>query len=133
VIVVDSNILAYLYLPTDFTSQAEQLLIREPVWAAPMLWRSELRNVLAGYLRKNLLTLEQACDIQTEAETLLVGAEYDVPSLDVLRLVEISACSAYDCEFVALAKRLGARLVTADKLILKDFPDISVSLPGAVA
>jgi predicted nucleic acid-binding protein len=133
VIVVDSNILAYLYLPTDFTSQAEQLLIKEPVWVAPVLWRSELRNVLAGYLRKGLLTLEQACDIQAEAETLLAGAEYDVPSLDVLRLVEISVCSAYDCEFVALAKRLNARLVTADKLIGKEFPEIAVSLPEAVA
>jgi predicted nucleic acid-binding protein len=103
VIVVDSNILAYLYLPSELSAQAEQLLAQEPHWAAPVLWRSELRNVLALYIRKEILTLEQAYAIQTEAEALLNGTEYEVPSLDVLRLVESSACSAYDCEFVALA------------------------------
>lgn len=131
-IVVDSNILAYLYIPTDLSDQAERLLAKQPNWAAPVLWRSELRNVLALYMRKNLLTIEQAYDIQTEAETLLAGAEYDVPSLEVLRLVASSECSAYDCEFVALAKRLGTKLVTADKKILKQFPKIAVSLAQAV-
>ena len=51
-IVVDSNILAYLYLPGEFTAAAEALLEREPEWAAPPLWRSEFRNLLAGYLRR---------------------------------------------------------------------------------
>lgn len=132
-IVVDSNILAYLYLPTEFSGQAEQLLGQEPQWVAPVLWRSELRNVLALYMRKNLLTLEQAYAIQTEAETLLAEGEYEVPSLDVLRLVESSDCSAYDCEFVALAKRLNIKLVTADKKILKGFPKIAMTLAEALA
>lgn len=131
-IVVDSNVLAYLYLPTSLSAQAEQLLAIDPDWAAPALWRSELRNVLALYLRKNLLTFEQAYDIQTEAEALLAGNEYDVPSLEVLRLVEQSTCSAYDCEFVALAKQLNTKLVTADKKIAKQFPKIAVPLAQAV-
>ncbi len=84
--------------------------------------------MLALYLRKEILTLEQAYDIQTEAENLLAGNEYDVPSLDVLRLIEASECSAYDCEFVALAKRQNTVLVTEDKKILKQFPEITVSL-----
>lgn len=131
-IVVDSNVLAYLYLPNSLSAQAEQLLAMEPDWAAPALWRSELRNVLALYLRKNLLTFEQAYDIQTEAEALLAGNEYDVPSLEILRLVEQSTCSAYDCEFVALAKQLNTTLVTADKKIAKQFPKIAVPLAQAV-
>lgn len=132
-IVVDTNILAYLYLPSEFSQQAEQLLEREPHWMAPLLWRSELRNVLALYLRRELLTLDQAYAVQTEAEALLADAEYEVPSLDVLKLVQESECSAYDCEFVALAKRFNAKLVTADKKILKEFPAIAISLPVALA
>ncbi|MEZ5538740.1 MAG: type II toxin-antitoxin system VapC family toxin [Pseudomonadales bacterium] len=132
-IVVDTNILAYLYLPTGFSEQAELLLLKQPKWIAPILWRSEFRNVLALYLRKEILTLEQAYDIQTEAETLLAGNEYDVPSLDVLRLIETSECSAYDCEFVALAKRNHTVLVTEDKKILKQFPKITMSLSEAVS
>ena len=132
-IVVDTNILAYLYLPTAFSEQAELLLLKQPKWTVPVLWRSEFRNVLALYLRKEILTLEQAYDIQTEAENLLAGNEYDVPSLDVLRLVEASECSAYDCEFVALAKRQNTVLVTEDKKILKQFPEITVSLTEFVS
>lgn len=132
-IVVDSNIVAYLYLPSELSAQAEQLLAKEPDWAAPTLWRSELRNVLALYLRKDLLSFEQAYAIQTEAEALLADAVYEVPSLDVLRLVESSDCSAYDCEFVALAKHLNIKLVTADRKILKEFPAIAMTLAQALA
>lgn len=124
-IVVDTHLLAYLYLSTELTPQAEPLLVKEPDWAAPMLWRSELRNVLALYLRRELLTLEQACAMQAEAE-------YDVSSLDVLRLVQSSDCSAYDCEFVALAKRLNVKLVTADKKIPKEFPGVAVTMAEAL-
>ena len=127
-IVVDTNILAYLYLPSELTGRAEQLLAREPQWAAPILWRSELRNVLALYLRKNMLTLEQAFAIQTEAEILLADNQFEVPSLDVLRLAQASGCSAYDCEFVVLARRLNTRLVTEDRKILAAFPGVAVSL-----
>lgn len=131
-IVVDTNIIAYLYLPSGLSPHAEQLLAQESHWAVPVLWRSELRNVLALYLRKGLLSFEQACAIQTEAEVLLADTEYQVPSLDVMRLVESSDCSAYDCEFVALAKYLGVKLVTADKKILKAFPGVAVTLVQAL-
>jgi len=128
VIVVDSNILAYLYLPGEFTAAAEALLEREPEWAAPPLWRSEFRNILAGYLRRNMLSFEQACSLQAEAESLLEGFEFDVPSRSVMELVRDSDCSAYDCEFVALAERLNAKLVTMDKKVLKAFPKRAFSL-----
>ena len=125
-IVVDTNILAYLYLPGEFTSAAEALLSREPEWAAPPLWRSEFRNILAGYVRRRMLTFEQACSLQAEAEALLDGFEFDVPSRDVLELVRDSDCSAYDCEFVVLANRLVTKLVTMDKKVLKAFPQRAV-------
>ncbi len=51
-------------------------LIREPEWVAPILWRSEFRNVLAPYLRKGMLRLEQALAIQDEMEALFQGREY---------------------------------------------------------
>ncbi|MFY9478445.1 MAG: type II toxin-antitoxin system VapC family toxin [Aquabacterium sp.] len=127
-IVVDSNILAYLYLPGEFTAAAEALLEQEPEWAAPPLWRSEFRNILAGYVRRKILSFEQACRLQAEAEALMAGFEFEVHSRDVLGLVRDSECSAYDCEFVALAERLDAKLVTMDKKVLKAFPTRAVSL-----
>lgn len=131
-IVVDSNVLVYLYLPAELTPHAEKLMGIDPEWAAPRLWRSEMRNVLGLYIRQKSITLEQAYRIQTSAEALLAEREFDVPSHDVLRLVSHSPCSAYDCEFVALAKRLGTRLVTADQKVLKAFPETAVSLTATV-
>ena len=58
----------------------------------------------------------------------MTGFEFEVHSRDVLGLVRDSECSAYDCEFVALAERLDAKLVTMDKKVLKAFPTRAVSL-----
>ena len=127
-IVVDSNVLAYLYLPGQHTRHAEALLERDPQWAAPLLWRSEFRNILAGYLRRETITFKQACSLQHEAEDLLADSEYAVDSDAVLKLVRDSDCSAYDCEFIALAIQLDARLVTADKKLLRAFPAVAEAL-----
>lgn len=127
-IVVDSNVVAYLYLPGDHTAKAEALLERDPDWAVPVLWRSEFRNILAGYLRRKTLTFAQACGLQNEAEDLLAGSEFEVDSKAVLELVRDSDCSAYDCEFVALAQKLQIKLVTMDAKLLKSFPKDADSL-----
>ncbi|WP_291993971.1 type II toxin-antitoxin system VapC family toxin [Candidatus Accumulibacter sp. ACC003] len=121
-IVADTNIIAYLYLPSEFTAAAEALFERDHEWAAPILWRSEFRNILAGYMRRKALTFEQAMSIQQAAEDLLDGLEFEVVSTDVLELVKTSDCSAYDCEFVALAKKLDTRVVTMDGKLLRAFP-----------
>ena len=127
-IVVDTNIIAYLYLTSERSEQAEQALRKDPQWAAPLLWRSEFRNVLALYLRKELLSLETAQQIMGEATSLMLGNEYNVASPQVLSLVAASTCSAYDCEFVALAQDLNVPLITTDNQILNSFPDLTVSL-----
>lgn len=129
-IVVDSNILAYLYLPGERTAAAEALLEQDPQWAAPVLWRSEFRNILAGYMRRKAITFDQACSLQSEAESLLAGAEFDVASSSVLQLVRESECSAYDCEFIALAMQLDTKLVTVDKKLLREFPARAIALPA---
>lgn len=127
-IVVDSNVLAYLYLPGECTQAAETLLESDPDWAAPVLWRSEFRNILTGYLRRGRLSFQQTYEIQREAEDLMRGAEYEVDSLSVLELVRDSDRSAYDCEFVALAKQLGTKLITMDRKLLRSFPRIAAAL-----
>ena len=127
-IVVDTNVVAYLFLEGEFTTPAEALLQHDAEWVAPVLWRSELRSILAGYLRRRALTFDQARSIQAEAESLLAGGEFDVDSASVLELVRDSDCSAYDCEFVALAMHLDTKLVTMDAKLLKSFPKRAVSL-----
>jgi predicted nucleic acid-binding protein len=128
-IIVDSNIVAYLYLPGAHTERVESLLSHDSDWAAPILWRSEFRNILTGYLRQKMLSFDHAIKIQREAESLLLGAEYEIESERVLALARDSTCSAYDCEFVALAMKLNSRLVTMDRALLRAFPDYTQALP----
>jgi predicted nucleic acid-binding protein len=89
---------------------------------------SEFRNVLTLYIRQAHLSLEDAQNIMNEAEEFLTGNEYEVNSFEVFDLVSSSNCSAYDCAFVALAKRLGLDFYTSDKKVLKEFPDIASDL-----
>jgi predicted nucleic acid-binding protein len=127
-IVVDTNVLAYLWLPGQRTAAAENLFRNDPDWNAPLLWRSEFRNVLAGCLRRGDLNLETALQIVDGAEGQMRGREFAVPSAQVLARVDESDCSAYDCEFVVLAEELGVALVTSDEKLLKSFPSVATSL-----
>ncbi|MCK4414435.1 MAG: type II toxin-antitoxin system VapC family toxin [Candidatus Eisenbacteria sp.] len=128
-IVVDTNQLAYLLIGGEKTDLARQVLLQDPEWAAPLLWRSEFRSILTQYLRKEEITLPDAVRLQRKAEQLVAGREFLVRSDRVLRLAASSDCSACDCEFVALAKQLKAPLVTWDWQVLSAFPAIAMS-PG---
>lgn len=56
--------------------------------------------------------------------------EYDVESAQVLELVCQTECSAYDCEFAALAITLGCSLVTMDRQLLRSFPGVAMRPAG---
>ncbi len=132
-IVVDTNILAYLLLLGPKTEQAEILRRQERQWAAPQLWRSEFRNVLTGYLRRERLPLARAVAVMEEAELIMAPHEETVGTEHVLQLVSSSRCSSYDCEFVAAAQQLGVPLITEDRAILAAFPDLAHSLHQATS
>ena len=124
-IVVDTNILAYLLLPGDRSHSAQSLLERDPEWAAPILWRSELRQVIANYVRRGDLSVDAGAELWSRANVLLGGRQHLVPTRTVLDLANDSGCSAYDCEYVALAKLLGVPLITEDRALLTSFTDVA--------
>ena len=107
------------------------LFERDPEWPVPMLWRSEFRNILAGYMRRNAINFQQACALHHEAEGLLAGLEFAVDSNAVLAPVRDSDCRTYDCEFVVLSDRLDCPLVTLDKQFLRAFPRRTQALAAA--
>jgi predicted nucleic acid-binding protein len=127
-IVVDTNIICHRWIPTSQSSEVEKALAKDPDWIAPLLWRSEFRNALAGALRQKLITMDVANDIIDRAELHFANREFAVSSHAVLDLVARSACSAYDCEFVALAEQQRVPLITMDRQILRHFPSVAISL-----
>ena len=127
-IVVDTNVIAYLLIPGERTTQAEMALKTDPLWVAPLLWRSELRNVLMLYIRQKMMQLTYALSVMQRAEQLFANKEYHVASDKILQMVTTCDLSAYDCEYVFLAKNLSTKLLTVDKKILRSFPETAVSL-----
>ena len=127
-IIVDTNIISYLFIKGENTETAKTLLRSDPKWSAPILWKSEFRNVLALYLRKGFFSIDQVFGILHEAELFMQNNEYEVNSDDVINLVARSNCSAYDCEFIALAQEFGSNLITLDQKLIKTFPNSTVSL-----
>ena len=127
-IVADATIITYLCVDGDQTPLAEAVMENDPAWVAPLLWRSEFRNALAKYLHHGWMGMESVLVSLHMAEEAIAGREYAVDSRKVLELSAQSKCTAYDCEYVALAQDLGVPLVTTDKQILHAFPKTAVSL-----
>jgi predicted nucleic acid-binding protein len=80
------------------------------------------------YIRQGKLSSEKAMEFMNEAEILMQGEEYQVDSGRIIKLIDSSKCSAYDCEFVALAQNLDVPLITSDKQIINEFPETAISI-----
>lgn len=132
-IVVDSNVVAYCWIRGGRTEIAQRVRLRDPAWHVPILWRSEVRSALSGYLWRGTIEPEGAEAIMAAAESALAGCEHLVASGAVLELAARSRLSAYDCEFVALAQSLAVPLVTEDAAVLKAFPDVALDMEGFLA
>jgi predicted nucleic acid-binding protein len=126
-IIVDTNVIAYLLIDSDYTPNAERLFQIEPIWFSPSLWKHELLNVLSKYLRADLISNETAQSVFDQASEIIIKC-FEVKAKNIIQLIKNSNLSSYDCEFVALAHDLGCKLVTMDKKILSEFPEITISL-----
>lgn len=127
-IVVDTNVIHYCWVRGQNTDVAQAVREKDPEWHAPILWRSELRNVLTAYLRRGMLTRAQIIGILSAADEALAEREHVIADDLVLDIVASSALTAYDAEFVALATALSVQLVTADKGVLKAFPERALTM-----
>ncbi len=129
-IVVDTNIIAYLLIEGECTAQVQKLRIEHPVWIAPRLWLDEFTNVLATAERRQLMTPTQADATLELACELMATRSYDVPAQRALGVARRTGCSAYDSQYVCLAEDLGVNLFTYDRGILTKCPDIASKPTG---
>lgn len=126
-IVADSNLIAYLLIPGDKSALADKVLLKDADWAVPLICRSEIGNILTLYMRHEGMSLAQARRTMERAETLWNRREFAVPSYEVLELTFHHNITAYDGEFVVLAKQLGVPFVTFDKPLRRAFPNLAIA------
>jgi predicted nucleic acid-binding protein len=128
VIVADATLIVSFTVRHDQSDLADAVCEADPVWVAPLLWRSEFCTALVKCLQFAGMTLDSARLALQSAEEVMGGREYRVSSEQVLELAARSKCTAAECEYVALAMDLGVPLVTSDRQLLREFPEIAVSM-----
>ena len=126
-LVVDANVVWEAAARGRLAPVVAAVIRRDPVWAAPQLCLSEVRNACTTSHRAGRLGLDDAAEILAEAERLLGGRVRTAQSRRVLELAFGTKCSAYDCEYVAVAEALGVSLITLDRQVLEAFPEIAVA------
>jgi predicted nucleic acid-binding protein len=130
-VVVDTNVLAYLLIEGDRTSDAHALYARDAEWKSEGFVLIEFSNILATYLRAGALTRGQSQALLTEAEKRLRGLVM-LPHARALRLADQFSVSAYDARFLGAAQALGAKLVTEDARLRVAAPALTMSLADAL-
>jgi predicted nucleic acid-binding protein len=128
VICVDTNIICYHYMASPFSAGCRRRLVEGRGLDRTDSVAFGVSKPLAGSIRRRSLTVEEAIAIANLAEAMLDRKEFTVSTSAVLQLVSRSNCPAYDCEFVALAHANGVRLLTVDRQILREFPEVAISL-----
>ena len=126
-IVADTNILAYFVFETQYTGLVTKVFEKDSTWAAPLVWRSELKNVLWKTISCGDCTLSDAVSKFNLVKDLIADLEY-MSSVDlVLKTALRYNIATYDAEFVCIAKELGCKVVSYDKKLIKNCPDLVLS------
>jgi predicted nucleic acid-binding protein len=131
-VVVDTNVLAYLLIQGDQTFLARRLLVEDDEWHSEPFLLVEFSNVLASYVRSRGLTPKQAEALLKEADTFLRSGWHHLAHVAALKLASEFSVSAYDARFLGVARQLGQRLVTEDRRLRAAAPELTQSLAEAV-
>ncbi len=127
-IVVDTNVIVYALIEGDKTALAESVATKDPNWVVPPLWRHEFLNVLVTCIRGGVIDVRQAESLWHTALGLLVRAEREVDGGAVLDLAAEHKISAYDAQYIALARRLETQCITEDRRLARTFPETAISM-----
>lgn len=131
-IVVDTNVIAYLLIEGDRTADAQALRLADPDWRSEPFLLVEFSNLLATQVRAKALSAAQAKSL-LESAAQQVAAWVEVPHAEALAVALDRRVSAYDARFVACARRLAAPLVTEDSRLRAATPGLSMSIAEAVS
>jgi predicted nucleic acid-binding protein len=130
---VDTNIIAPLYVRSARSQAAAELFARDAVWRTEPLALIELSNLLITYERARYITAATARDCLNRAAAFLQPHLFRVSHQAALDAALRYRVTAYDACFLALARQLGVRLVTEDAKLHAAAPGLTQSLAEALA
>src|SRR5690242_2680025 len=127
-LLVDTNIVAYLLIDGDFSEAAQRLRKSDSDWRSEAFLMTEFTNVLAASIAVRRMTPLLAEDFLSKANTLLENKLTRVADTAALAIAVRFRVSAYDARFLALADQIGIRLVTQDAKLRAAAPKLTQSL-----
>jgi predicted nucleic acid-binding protein len=127
VVLVDTNILAYLIIEGDRTASAQKLFERDSDWCSEAFVMVEFSNVIATYVRTAALSQPQGSRLLTEVQAHLPTL-HNVVNAQALEAAMQYGISAYDARFISLARQLKLKLVTEDVKLRTAVPSWTISL-----
>lgn len=131
-ILIDTNVLAYLLIDGERTAIARELHRRDPDWRSEAFLLVEFSNVLLRYMQVRNLRLSLALGFLADAEQLLRGKLTKAPHGAVLEAAANFRVTAYDARFLTVAKTTGIKLTTEDAKLRGAAPDLTQSLTEAL-
>ena len=132
-LLVDTNVVAYLLIEGDHTEAAQELRIRDSDWRSEAFLLVEFTNVLASSIARKRMTLSMAEDLLAKVFSLFDGKLGRIPHASVLAIAARHRVNANDARFLALADQLGSRLITQDARLRAAAPALTQSLAEALA
>lgn len=132
-VLVDTNVVAYLLIEGDQTAAAQTLHTRDPDWRSESFLLVEFTNIVASSVATKRMTLPLARALLAKASELLAGKLGRISHDAVLTMAARHRVTAYDARFLALADQLGSRLITEDTRLRAAAPRLTQSLADALA
>ncbi len=132
-VVVDTNILAYLLLEGTQSTAARALLDKDADWRSEPFILIELSNVLATAIRVRGVSLASASTTLAHGRRVIGPGMHHVIDADALALAARFRVTAYDARFLAVARVLSTRLVTEDAKLRKAASELTCLLADALA
>jgi len=132
-LLVDTNVVAYLLIKGDHTEAAQELHARDSDWRSEAFLLVEFTNVLVSSIARKRMTVSMAEDFLAKVFSLFDGKLGRIPHASVLAIATRHRVSAYDARFLSLADQLGSRLITQDARLRAAAPALTQSLAEALA
>jgi predicted nucleic acid-binding protein len=132
-LVIDTNIIAPLYVRSARTDAVMKLFAQDQMWRTEPLALIELSNVLITYERAHYITAATARDCLDRAAAFLQPNLFRVSHQAALATALRYGVTADDARFLALAQQLNIPLVTEDAKLRGAAPKLTQSLAEALA
>jgi predicted nucleic acid-binding protein len=127
-IVVDTNVTAYLLIDGRHSELARSVHQLDSEWWVPAVWQHEFVNMMTNYGKFGGFSVDECIATWSDALNVLKCRIEEPDWSGVLQTAVKHGITAYDAQFIWLADAKVTVCVTEDKELVKKFPKTAISM-----